>query len=161
MIKEFFKNIFQKTSDAVNYTRVKLLNDYMPRIFNWSNRNYDNLIYRACIDRIASQVGKLTPTIKGDLTKTSSYYKNLKYLLTYQPNEYMNRYDFFYKVTSMLLDTNNVFIYKRVENNRISGFYPIPYSDIELVECESVLFAKFSFPRTFFFIYHNFDSPNI
>ena len=145
MIKEFFKNIFQKTSDAVNYTRVKLLNDYMPRIFNWSNRNYDNLIYRACIDRIASQVGKLTPTIKGDLVKTSSCYKNLKYLLTYQPNEYMSRYDFFYKVTSMLLDTNNVFIYKRVENNRISGFYPIPYSDIELVECESVLFAKFSF----------------
>ena len=157
MIKEFFKNIFQKTSDAVNYTRVKLLNDYMPRIFNWSNRNYDNLIYRACIDRIASQVGKLTPTIKGDLVKTNSHYKKLAYLLKYQPNEYMNRYDFFYKVTSMLLDTNNVFIYKRIENNKITGFYPIPYSDIELVECESILFAKFSFKNSSFRVYVPFD----
>ena len=157
MIKEFFKNIFQKTSDAVNYTRVKLLNDYMPRIFNWSNRNYDNLIYRACIDRIASQVGKLTPTIKGDLVKTNPHYKNLAYLLKYQPNEYMNRYDFFYKVTSMLLDTNNVFIYKRIENNKITGFYPIPYSDIELVECESILFAKFSFRNSSFRVYVPFD----
>ena len=157
MIKEFFKNIFQKTSDAVNYTRVKLLNDYMPRIFNWSNKNYDNLIYRACIDRIASQVGKLTPTIKGDLVKTNSHYKNLAYLLKYQPNEYMNRYDFFYKVTSMLLDTNNVFIYKRIENNKITGFYPIPYSDIELVECESILFAKFSFRNSSFRVYVPFD----
>ncbi len=157
MIKEFFKNIFQKTSDAVNYTRVKLLNDYMPRIFNWSNRNYDNLIYRACIDRIASQVGKLTPTIKGDLVKTNPHYKNLAYLLKYQPNEYMNRYNFFYKVTSMLLDTNNVFIYKRIENNKITGFYPIPYSDIELVECESILFAKFSFRNSSFRVYVPFD----
>lgn len=157
MIKEFFKNIFQKANDSLNYTRVKLLNDYMPRIFNWSNKNYDNLVYRACIDRIASQVGKLTPTIKGDLVNTDFYYKNLSYLLKYQPNEYMNRYDFFYKVTSMLLDTNNVFIYKRIENDKISGFYPIPYSDIELVECENILFAKFSFKNSSFNVYVPYD----
>lgn len=158
MIKEFFKNIFQTNNNTSrDYTRIKLLNEFMPRIFNWSNKNYDNLIYRACIDRISSQVGKLTPTIKGDLVYTDKFYKNLPYLLKCQPNEYMNRYDFFYKITSMLLDTNNVFVYRRVVDNAITGFYPIPYSDIELVECENVLFAKFSFRNSSFNVYIPFD----
>ena len=116
-IGKYFKDLFGGVKQSLtNFSRVKLLNDYTGRLFNWSERNYDSVLYRACIDRIATQVAKLTPTIKGDLQTVDTYYKDLKYLLTFKPNKYMSRYDFFYKVTSMLLDTNNVFIYKRVEN---------------------------------------------
>ena len=145
-IGKYFKDLFNGAKQSLtNFSRVKLLNDYTGRLFNWSERNYDSVLYRACIDRIATQVAKLTPTIKGDLQTVDTYYKDLKYLLTFQPNEYMSRYDFFYKVTSMLLDTNNVFIYKRVENEKIKGFYPINFSSLELVEAEGVIFAQFSF----------------
>lgn len=143
---KYFKDLFQGAKQQLqNFSKVKLLNDYTGRLFNWSAKNYDSILYRACIDRIASQVAKLTPTIKGDLQKTDLYYRDLKYLLTNKPNEYMSRYDFFYKVTSMLLDTNNVFIYKRVENDKIKGFYPINFSSLELVEAEGVILAQFSF----------------
>ena len=130
-IGKYFKDLFGGVKQSLtNFSRVKLLNDYTGRLFNWSERNYDSVLYRACIDRIATQVAKLTPTIKGDLQTVDTYYKDLKYLLTFKPNKYMSRYDFFYKVTSMLLDTNNVFIYKRVENGRIKGFTRITLPSI-------------------------------
>ena len=145
-IGKYFKDLFSGAKQSLmNFSKVKLLNDYTGRLFNWSEKNYDSVLYRACIDRISSQVAKLTPTIKGDLKAVDAYYKDLEYLLTFKPNEYMNRYDFFYKVTSMLLDTNNVFIYKRVENSRIKGFYPINFSGLELVESEGIIFAHFEF----------------
>lgn len=144
MIKDFFANIFgNKTRDNREYSRVKLLNNWNPSCIRYSDNAYDNLIYRACIDCIARQIAKLTPTVK--VTTNSRYYFRLKYLLEHKPNEYMNRYEFFYKLTSILFDTNNCFVYIRVVNGRITGLYPVPYSQIEFVEFENEIFAKFYF----------------
>ncbi len=145
MISDFFKNLFNgkiKTSDKT-YTSVKPYNTYIPRFFNYSGKSYDYLMYRACIDCISKQIAKLTPTIT--LTTANNFYKNLKFLLEYKPNEFMTRYEFFYKVTSMLFDKNNCFIYQRIIDGVITGFYPIEYSEIEFVEDGNEIYAKFSF----------------
>lgn len=147
-ITEFFKNIFANNiiRDKI-YQSLRLLNGFQVRYLNYGTKHYDHLIYRSCIDVIAKQVAKLTPDIK--LTTNDRYYSNLKWLLNYQPNEYMNRYDFFYKTASILFDTNNCFIYKRVLNGKIIGFYPIPYSEIEFLEYDNDIYTKFRFNRGF------------
>lgn len=153
-IKQFFKNIFSKElNKPVGYSELKMLNEFTPRFLNFSNNQYDNLIYRACIDRISSQVAKLTPTVSLDGVNSFDYFVNLEFLLNNKPNEYMNRYDFFYKICSMLLDTNNVFVYKRVLDNRIVGLYPINYRQIEFLDVNSEIYAKFSFKNNGFEVY--------
>lgn len=152
MITDFFKNIFgNKVNDNREFTTLRLVNGYNPRFISYSDNAYDNLMYRACIDVIARQVAKLTPTVK--LTTNSSYYSNLKFLLENKPNEYMNRYEFFYKVSSTLFDKNNCFIYTRVQDGRITGLYPVNYNQIEFVEFENEIFAKFRFASRGFTVY--------
>lgn len=152
MITDFFKNIFgNKVDDNRQFSLLKLVNGYNPRFINYSEKAYDNLMYRACIDVIARQIAKLTPTVK--LTTNSSYYSNLKFLLENKPNEYMNRYEFFYKIASTLFDKNNCFIYTRVQNGKITGLYPVNYNQIEFVEYENEIFAKFRFAARGFTVY--------
>lgn len=152
MITDFFKNIFgNKVNDNREFTTLRLVNGYNPRFISYSDNAYDNLMYRACIDVIARQVAKLTPTVK--LTTNSSYYSNLKFLFENKPNEYMNRYEFFYKVASTLFDKNNCFIYTRVQDGRITGLYPVNYNQIEFVEFENEIFAKFRFASRGFTVY--------
>ena len=149
---DFFKNLFaDKVDDSREFTTLKLVNGYNPRFISYSDNAYDNLMYRACIDAIAKQVAKLTPTVK--LTTKSQYYSNLKFLLENKPNEYMNRYEFFYKIASTLFDKNNCFIYTRVQNGRITGLYPVNYNQIEFVEYENEIFAKFRFASRGFTVY--------
>ena len=144
MILDFFKNIFAgKENQNKTFSLLKPLNSYSSTNINYSENEYDNVLYRACIDRIAQQVAKLTPIVK--IEKNDYEYSNLEYLLSQKPNAYMNRYDFFYKIASILFDTNNCFIYKRVVNGVIEGFYPIQYSQIEFVEYQNEIFAHFRF----------------
>lgn len=158
-IKSFFKNIFNnnvKNSQA--FSSLKMLNSWLPRFFNYNRKEYNNVVYRACIDRIASQMAKLTPNVSLDGIKDELfYYSDLEYLLKNKPNEYMNKFDFFYKLTSMLLDKNNVFVYKRVQEGKITGLYPIDYSEIEFMEYECEIYAKFSFKNSSFNVYIPYD----
>ena len=92
-IKSFFKNIFDNaTRISQGFTSLKMLNSWSPKFFNYNHKEYNNVVYRACIDRISSQMAKLTPNI--DLNGIKSdilYYSNLEYLLKNKPNEYMNK----------------------------------------------------------------------
>ncbi len=152
-IRDFFKNIFGDYSSLNReYSSLRTLNSYTPRFLNYSDRAYDNLLYRACVERIASQTAKLTPTVKyaGGM---SDYYSNLTYLLTNKPNEYENRYDFFYKIVAMLMCCSNAFVYVRVKDNRIVGLYPVNFSDIELLDVEGEIYVKFRFKNRGFTVY--------
>lgn len=144
MISDFFKNIFKgKTDSNKTYQDVKPYNTYSPTFWATTNNAYDRLVYRACIDAIAKQVAKLTPTV--NITVSDKYFKNLKYLLNNKPNECMNRYEFFYKITSMLFDKNNCFIYVRNVDGVITDLYPVDYSQIKFVEYDNEIYAQFQF----------------
>ena len=97
-LRNFFKRPFQnKTADNAQYQRIKMLNGYSPYILADNNNIYDNLLIRSCIDTIAKHGAKLSAKV---ISPNGSYKNRLEYLLTYRPNEYMNGYEFLYKIIS-------------------------------------------------------------
>jgi HK97 family phage portal protein len=69
----------------------------------------------------------------------------LERLLQVRPNEYMNAYDFLYKIVSQLYSNNNAFVYMHTERGIVTGFYPLNYSFIEPVEYAGDMYFKFTF----------------
>lgn len=144
-----FRNLLKKPFDnkAPNnayYQDVQMLNTYSPYIMAENNNIYDNLLIRACIDTVAKHTAKLTATVKG----TNSARKNkLTYLLQNRPNPYMNAYDFIYKIVSQTLTNNNAFIFINYDFDtyEIEGLYPVPFSQVEFLECQGEMFCKFFF----------------
>jgi HK97 family phage portal protein len=58
----------------------------------------------------------------------------------------MNGYDFIYKVVSQLYSNNNAFIYiQRDPVGNVTGFYPINFSTVELLEYQGEMYCRFLF----------------
>jgi HK97 family phage portal protein len=110
--------------------------------------NYKSLFVRVCVDSIAENAAKLKPKVMYRKTEEDS---PLQRLLEISPNEYMNSYDFLYKVvTCWLLDNNSfIFIKRNNETGKIEGLYPINYSDCQFVEHGGELFVRFTFMTGF------------
>lgn len=155
--RNFFPNIFSGVAQFKNnlYQTVKFLGSYTPFYSSFDGDIYNENLIRACIDKIATHTAKLSPKVKlpqGVLPDKRIVM--LEYLLKRQPNEYMSAFDFMYKFVSMLYTSNNVFIYCRTDKSGIcTGFYPIDFSQVEILECESLpgeLFARFRFRNNSF-----------
>jgi HK97 family phage portal protein len=135
------------------FTRLKMLNDYIPFFSNYNGDLYKQNVVRACIHAIAAHTAKLKPVVKIEGIPPKRL-ANIKYLLENKPNEYMNRVDFIYKTVSMLLTSGNAFIYTRYDDNgNVIGLYPINYRDIEFWEYQGELIVKFSFKTSGFTVY--------
>lgn len=142
-LRNFFKRPFQnKTADNAQYQRIKMLNGYSPYILADNNNIYDNLLIRSCIDTIAKHGAKLSAKV---ISPNGSYKNRLEYLLTYRPNEYMNGYEFLYKIISHYFTNNNAFVFINYNEFGLEGLYPVPYSEVEFLEYQSKLFCKFHF----------------
>lgn len=145
-IRNMFQAIFGGKQSPQNVTYFKTLNDYVPFFSAFDGNLYDSDIVRTCIDAIARHAGKLKAKhirrVDGEIIQTNS---NIEWLLQVRPNEYMNGYDFIYKIVSQLYSNNNAFVYIRVDGNKITGFYPINFSTVELVEFQGELYCRFLF----------------
>jgi HK97 family phage portal protein len=145
-----FKTIFGNKTPPLNVTQYKMLNDFIPFFSAFDGDLYDSDIVRTCIDAIARNAAKLKPKhirrINGEIVKTQSL---LERLLQVRPNEYMNTYDFLYKVVSQLYSNNNAFIYIQSDMGTITGLYPINFSSIEPVEYQGELYCRFTFKTGF------------
>ena len=151
--RSYFKSIFSGVSQVIKsgFEKVKMFNSYMPWFSNWDGDLYNQNIIRSCIHIIATHTAKLEPKLKGSQPKRLN---RLKYLLKNKPNEYMTRFDFFYKVVSMLYSSNNTFIYTRYDNKgNVIGFYPVSYSQTEFYEYDNELYVKFLFKNNNFECY--------
>lgn len=125
-----------------NSTQFKLLNDFDSKFYNFDGDLYDSDVVRTCIHAIASNAAKLKPThILEEQTKSS----NIERLLQYRPNEYMNTYDFIYRIVSQLYSTNNAYVYIKTEFGRVLGLYPLNYSTCELKEYAGEMYVTFEF----------------
>jgi HK97 family phage portal protein len=148
-----FKTIFGNKTPPINTTYYKMLNDYAPFFSPFDGEIYDSDIGRTCIDAIARNAAKLKPkhirrAPDGKIIKTGS---DLEKMLQYRPNEYMNTYDFIYKIVSQLYSNgNNSFVYIRTDNRgMVTGLYPINFSSLEMVEYDGQLYCKFTFKSGF------------
>jgi HK97 family phage portal protein len=126
-----------------------MLNGYVPVFSQFGNDAYASDVVRATVDAIARNAAKLEPKhIRRDLKKgtVTLVNDNLHYLLSVQPNPFMNAYIFRYKIITQLYMQNNAFIYPKVgPSGDIQGFYPINPSQTEFIEYQGEVFAKFRF----------------
>jgi len=145
--KGLFEKIFGKVREPSSSTSFKLLNQYQPSFSMFGDNAYASDIVRASVHAIASSAGKLKAShvrrVKGEVFQQDSLVERM---LTMKPNQYMNAYDFIYKVVTQLMMLNNSFIYvMRDELYNVTGFYPINSNYVELVEAQGELFIRFRF----------------
>lgn len=151
ILRNMFKQIFNKNPTDVitdQYTKFMSLNNSVNLLSAADSRNYKNLFVRVCVDSLAENGAKLRPKVirRSEGQQLPGSNKRLQQLLEVAPNEYMNAYEFLYKVITLWGNENNAFIYiKRDDFGNIVGLYPVNYSDCEFVERNKMIFVRFSF----------------
>ena len=145
--RSLFSKIFKsKKSTPTIGTQLELLNGYTATFTDFNGKLYDTISVRKCIDAIARNGAKLNPK---HIRKEKGYEilnDNLSRIISKQPNELMNAYDFYYKVISTLYLDNNAFIYiQRDENEKVIGLYPIKSNSYKLLEYKENIYIEFSF----------------
>lgn len=145
------RNLFQKIFGALkrdkHYSQWIGLGNYTPAFTPFGVNAYASDIVRSTCHTIASSAAKLKAKhIRRANGKVQHVGGHLEYLLTVRPNEYMNAYDFVYKVVTNLLMQNNVFIWAQMDGLKIIGFYPIPLNGLLLLQGpDNELFCQFRF----------------
>ena len=145
--RSLFSRIF-KTDNNVTYgTTMKLLTGYQAQFTNFDNNLYENIDVRACIDAIARNGAKLSPKhIQNNGKGYKNVNSNLLRLLSEQPNELQNAYDFYYYIITELYNENDAFVYiARDENYKPLGLYPLHSGKYSFVEYKNELYIQFQF----------------
>lgn len=148
-MKKEFRNLYQKVfgnnakPTLQGASIFELINKTYGTCNGFSGDIYSEATVRSCIHSIATHCAKLKPQHRKERTVIED---NLNRMLSLRPNPYMNSFDFIYKIVTQLLCTNNAFVYIHYdETGRISGFFPINFSTLRLLEYKGELFVEFSF----------------
>lgn len=158
--RSLFKVFFgkKKQKQTLTKTRLEMLSSYDAQFTTLSDNPYDSKVARQCIDRIATHCAKLIPKhIQGDV---SNYIQGeINFLLQNKPNPLMTKYDFIYKIISILYTDSNAFIFiARDEEGFITGFYPLLALDYQLLQDKTgEIFLQFKFINGQIFTLPYFD----
>lgn len=125
---------------------MQLVNDVQAHFTLWNGDKYANDIYRGAIDAIARNAGKL----KGShLVKYADHREDgenkINRILQHRPNQYMNSFDFLYKmVTHLFLYNNSYALVERDTRGNLSAVYPITCRSMDfLTDNQNKLFCRF------------------
>jgi len=134
----------QKQVDA---TYLKLLNSFVPSFIPFGDEAYASDVVRAAVDAIARNAAKLKPKhirrVNGQIFLVNS---EVQRLLSLRPNPYMDAYTFYYRIITQLYMKNNSFVYIDTDSDgNIKAFYPVNFSNVELLESRGEVFVRFSF----------------
>ena len=146
--RSLFEMIFGRPKQAPSeITQLKMLSGYNPTFIPFGVEPYNSDVVRAAVDAIARNGAKLTPKhirrIDGQIVPQNS---RIQFILKTRPNPYMNSYDFFYKVITLLCMQNNAFIFiDRNDDLSVNAIYPIPYSTLTILESGKNIYLQFSF----------------
>lgn len=143
-VRSLLKKIFGNKKQAENYTEMQLMSGYDAIYSNIGGNIYDSKVVREVIDRIATNCAKLVPK---HLQKGRHVYGDINYLLEYEPNPLMTKYDFIYKVVSQLYANSNAFVYIAKDSmGMIKAFYPVLATEQKLFEDRSGnIYLRFKF----------------
>lgn len=133
--RSLFSTIFgNKKQTEITKTQLQMLNSYNAQFTTLSNNTYDSKVARQCIDRIATHCAKLIPKhIKDSISNNIK--GNINFLLQNQPNPITTKFDFIYRVISMLYTDSNAFVFiAKDKTGYITGFYPILATNYDLLE---------------------------
>lgn len=136
-----------KKKDQRTYKAFQLLSDSSNSFSVWNGNAFDNDIVRSAIRPKANAIGKLSPKhIRGDGENMKINPDPKIRTLLQRPNQYMSMQDLLVKLTFQRELNHNAFAFiKRDAFGYPESIWPIPYSNIELLELENELFVKFWF----------------
>ena len=144
-----FRNLYNKffgkaqKSSIKGATNFQLLNHYFANLSGFNGNLYDEATVRSCIHSIAINCAKLKPQHKKSKKLIND---RLNTLLSLRPNQYMNSFDFIYKIVTQLLCSNNAFVYVHYnEFGEVVGLFPINFSNLQLLDYKGEMFVKFNF----------------
>lgn len=153
-LRNLYQQFFGKSakSELSGATNFQLLNQVFGHVSSFNGDIYNEATVRSCIHAIATNCAKLKPQHRKAKTVVND---SLNRMLWLRPNQYMNSYDFVYKVVTQLLCCNNAFVYIHRDGfGNIVGFYPINFSNIRLLDFKGETFVEFSFMSNKKFVYH-------
>lgn len=152
--RSLFSKFFGTKENKTIGTKLEFLNSgYNATFTDFNGKLYDTTQVRTCIDAIAKNGAKLNPKhIRSTDKKYQIKNDNLIRIISEQPNELMNAYDFYYKIISQLYLNNNAFIYiQRDANKNVTGLYPIKSDSYKLLEYKNNVYIQFNFSNGKFY----------
>ena len=145
--RSLFSTIFgNKKQTEITKTQLQMLNSYNAQFTTLSNNTYDSKVARQCIDRIATHCAKLIPKhIKDSISNNIK--GDINFLLQNQPNPITTKFDFIYRIISMLYTDSNAFVFIAKDNSGfITGFYPVLATNYDLLEDKTgKIYLQFKF----------------
>ena len=135
-----FTKLFKSAKNTWNkMTRFKQIGGYEPVFSNFQGDIYESDLVRSCIRPLANLTSK---------AKATSNRKDIERVLQ-NPNQWMTTSGFLYKVRVHYETRNTAFIVvMRDENEKVVGFYPMPYQTYEVLQQEIAneifIFVKFT-----------------
>lgn len=144
----FLDKLFKNKKEPMKPERTEVMSG-SPAIFTpFSGNAYESDIYRAAVDSIARNAGKLKGTHVvniGDQRKDGD--KNLNRILQVRPNPYMTAYDLTYKMATHYYLYNNAFAYlDKDDKGNLQAIWPLKPISMEYVtDPTGTLYGKFLF----------------
>ena len=151
--RSLFSRIFGSDNSTTNpskSTEVKILDDSKAVFTPYKGDFRNDADVRAIVDAIARNGAKMHPRhIRNNDNGMENIKGSLYRILAKQPNELQNAYQFYYQVITNLELYNDSFIYiqRDLKSNKVTGLYPLDFSEGKLYEYEGNLFVKFKFGR--------------
>lgn len=151
-IRSWFSKIFGNDKSTIppqTATEVKILDDRKAVFTPYKGDFKNDSDILKCVDAIARNGAKMHPRhIRNFSNKMENLKDNLYTILSKQPNEVQNAYQFYYQVISNLELYNDSFIYiQRDSNLKVTGLYPLNFSEGKYYEYQDELYLKFKFGR--------------
>lgn len=148
--RSLFSRLFGSNDSSVTpqtATEFTVLNGSKAVFTKYSGDFKNDADVRACVDAIARNGAKMNPKhIRCFKDKFENLKGNLYTLIARQPNELQNAYQFYYQVISNLELYNDSFVYiQRDEDLKITGLYPLDFSEGKLYEYQDKIWVKFRF----------------
>lgn len=152
--RSLFSRIFGNNNSTRNpeqATEVKILDDRKAEFTPYKGDFRNDADVRACVDAIARNGAKMHPRhIRNNDKGMENLKGNLYRILAKQPNELQNAYQFYYQVITNLELYNDSFIYiqRDLKSNKVTGLYPLDFSEGKLYEYQDKIWVKFKFGRS-------------
>lgn len=143
-LTDLFKRDPPKVSPAVQAVSIPTA-----QFSTWNGNAYENDIYRAGVDAIARNAGKLkgVHVIASGGQRQPADDRRINRLLQISPNEYMTAYDLIYKLVTHYFLYNNAFaVLDWDAGGKLAGIYPVNFvSSQMLIDNGGKLFVEFTF----------------
>ena len=140
----------RKKKTQIPIDEFKIINGISIPLVPFGTNILKSDVVKICIDRVASQCGKLKISYikKNELGEQKEKNNDLSFILKHRPNEFMTPYQFLYKVITLLLLNDNSFIYPLYDKYTYSlkAIYPLNPIMVEpSIDEIGGLFLKFYF----------------